>query len=31
VRVPFHWEPKSNVAATFAGKEELGAVSLAIQ
>jgi hypothetical protein len=31
VRVPFHWAPKSNVAAAFAGKEELGAVSLAIQ
>jgi len=31
VRVPFHWEPKSTVAAAFAGKEELGAVSVAIQ
>ena len=31
VRVPFHWEPKSKVAAAFAGKEEVGAVSLAIQ
>jgi hypothetical protein len=31
VRVPFHWAPKSNVAAAFGGKEELGAVSLAIQ
>lgn len=31
VRLPFHWEPKSNVAAAFAGKEELGAVSLTIQ
>jgi hypothetical protein len=31
VRVPFHWEPNTKVAAAFAGKEELGAVSLAIQ
>jgi hypothetical protein len=31
VRVPFHWEPNAKVAAAFAGKEELGAVSLAIQ
>ena len=31
VRLPFHWEPKSNVGAAFAGKEELGAVSLTIQ
>jgi hypothetical protein len=31
VRVPFHWEPNAKVAAAVAGKEELGAVSLAIQ
>jgi hypothetical protein len=31
VRVPFTWQPKSTVAAAFAGKEELGAVSLSIQ
>jgi hypothetical protein len=31
VRLPFRWVPHSNVAAAFAGKEELGAVSLAIQ
>jgi hypothetical protein len=31
VRVPFHWQPNTKVAAAFAGKEELGAVSLAIQ
>ena len=31
VRLPFHWTPHATVAAAFAGKEELGAVSLAIQ
>ena len=31
VRLPFHWAPHATVAAAFAGKEELGAVSLAIQ
>jgi hypothetical protein len=31
VRVPFTWQPNGKVAATASGKEELGAVSLAIQ
>ena len=31
VRVPFTWQPNAKVAAAFAGKEELGAVSVAIQ
>jgi len=31
VRVPFTWQPNGKVAATAAGKEELGAVSVAIQ
>jgi hypothetical protein len=31
VRLPFHWVPHATVAAAFAGKEELGAVALAIQ
>jgi len=31
VRVPFTWQPNVKVAASAAGKEELGAVSVAIQ
>ena len=31
VRVPFTWKPNGKVNATASGKEELGAVSLAIQ
>ena len=31
VRLPFHWQPGSTVASASGGKEELGAVSLAIQ
>jgi hypothetical protein len=31
VRVPFAWQPNGKVAATASGKEELGAVSVAIQ
>jgi hypothetical protein len=31
VRVPFTWQPNGKVAASAAGKEELGAVSVAIQ
>ena len=31
VRVPFTWQPNGKVAATATGKEELGAVSVAVQ
>jgi hypothetical protein len=31
VRVPFTWQPNGKVAASAAGKEELGTVSVAIQ
>lgn len=31
VRVPFTWQPNGKVSATASGKEELGAVSVAIQ
>jgi len=31
VRVPFTWQPNGKVAASASGKEELGAVSVAVQ
>jgi hypothetical protein len=31
VRVPFTWPAKGKLAASAAGKEELGAVSIAVQ